>query len=88
MSQFKVVWQDHKREPQCPPNPAHPTGIDLSCAGDAKRTCKVDLPYPARRCGIYLVKCDVCGYSIAATTAGRADDPRSVTLPCQIKGEA
>lgn len=44
----------------------------------------IDLPYPAERCGVYLVTCDKCGYSAAITTAGRVDDPRSVTIPCRM----
>jgi C4-type Zn-finger protein len=43
-----------------------------------------ELPYPAKRCGIYLVVCERCGYSAAITTAGRPDDPRKVTLPCKL----
>jgi C4-type Zn-finger protein len=43
-----------------------------------------ELPYPAKRCGLFLVICDKCGYSAAITTAGRPDDPRKVTLPCKL----
>lgn len=27
--QFTITWHDSGREPQCPPNPAYPSGIDL-----------------------------------------------------------
>lgn len=40
------------------------------------------LPYPARRCGQYVVKCDVCDQIIVVTTAGRPDDPRSLKMAC------
>lgn len=82
---FTIVWIDSGREPKCAPNPAFPDGIDLDAAGPGP-SCKVDLPYPARRCGFFKVECKVCGYRIAITTAGRADDPRSVTVPCQLAG--
>lgn len=79
----KVEWIDHGREPQCAPNPLYPKGIDLDASLGARRTCKVDLPYPARRCGHYAVWCSACGMTLAVTTAGRVDDPRSVTVACE-----
>jgi hypothetical protein len=85
--QFKIEWIDSGREPRCPPNPAYPNGIDLDFfkrAGEV--TCHVDLPYPAKRCGHYLVSCGICKARIAITTAGRPDDPRSVEVECKLKG--
>lgn len=81
---FSIRWIDHEREPQRPPNPAYPNGVDVDLAGpDARNTCTVDLPYPARRCGRYYVECLACGFKAIITTAGRADDPRSTTIPCR-----
>jgi hypothetical protein len=80
---FKIEWDDHEREPQCAPNPAYPNGIDLDGSHGALATCVAALPYPARRCGLYLVECETCGIRIAITTAGRPDDPRSVKIACQ-----
>ena len=77
----RVKWVDAGREPQCPPNPNYPNGIDVIETTGAN-TCKVDLPYPAKRCGAYQVKCRACGRRITVTTAGRADDPKSVTMQC------
>lgn len=85
---MKVRWLDGGREPQCAPDPEFPQGIDLDCSGRAKHTCVVELPYPAKRCGTYVVQCEVCGFSAACTTAGRPDDPRTIKLPCQIKAAA
>lgn len=80
-----VTWFDHKREPQCEPDPAYPDGRDLDLrANEGSRGCLAELPYPAKRCGVYLVACDKCGYSVVITTAGRPDDPRKVTLPCKL----
>lgn len=80
--QFIIEWNDSGREPQCATNPKYPDGIDLGDARSLEPSCKVMLPYPALRCGFYVVRCRLCEMSIAITTAGRADDPRSVTLPC------
>jgi hypothetical protein len=86
-SQFKIKWLDRGREPKCPPDPAYLKGIDIDSSGGAARACKTELPYPAKRCGVYYVECEICGTNAAITTAGRPDDPRSVTLPCKIKGK-
>lgn len=84
---FKIEWIDRGREPQCPPNPAFPNGIDLDTAKEfGKPTCHAELPYPAKRCGLYYVECNICGTNALITTAGRPDDPRSVDLLCQTKG--
>lgn len=84
---FKIEWIDRGREPQCPPNPAYPDGIDLDGAQElGVPTCKTALPYPAKRCGLYYVECKICGSNALITTAGRPDDPRSVCIPCQLKG--
>lgn len=84
---FKVEWHDGGREPQCPPDPAFPNGKDLDGITEHLQpgwpTCKVELPYPAKRCGAYMVECTVCGTMIAVTTAGRPDDPKSVVMPCK-----
>lgn len=87
MNQFVVRWIDRNREPKCPPNPAFPQGTDFDASGGAKRTCVVELPYPAKRCGVYVVQCEICGFSAAITTAGRADDPKSIRLPCKLATE-
>jgi hypothetical protein len=81
---FAVQWIDNGREPKCAPDPAYPTGKDLDCSEGAPN-CLAELPYPARRCGFYIVKCKRCDYTVAVTTAGRPDDPRSVRIPCRAK---
>lgn len=84
----KITWIDGEREPQCPPNPAYPRGIDLDLSGGRSLRCTVPLPYPAKRCGHYLIECPLCGIRVGVTTAGRPDDPRSVRIPCKINGSA
>jgi len=78
-----VTWIDREREARCPPNPDFPAGKDLDVSEGAPQACKVDLPYPAKRCGIYMIECAFCGLRVGVTTAGRPDDPRSVTMPCK-----
>jgi hypothetical protein len=85
---MKVDWIDGKREPQHPPHPSYPNGIDLDCSFGAKRTCTQALPYPAKRCGYFEVECEVCGAKIAISTAGRVDDPRSIKIACKLEGSA
>lgn len=82
--QFAITWHDSGREPQCPPNPAYPSGIDLDAAFEG--ACETALPYPAPRCGHYLVVCRRCGLRVGVTTAGRPDDPRSLKVNCSSLG--
>jgi hypothetical protein len=82
MKPKRVAWVDSKREPKCPSNPAYPDGVDLDATAGQTPSCYVELPYPARRCGYFLVCCDDCHQSVVLTTAGRRDDPRSVKLLC------
>jgi hypothetical protein len=84
--QFIVTWADAGREPQCAPNPDYPDGIDLDASEGATQTCTVVLPYPAKRCGQYIVTCRLCGYVVMVTTAGRPDDPKSLKMPCWLQG--
>lgn len=79
---FEIKWIDRQREPQNPPNPDHPRGIDIDLSEGAAQTCKSELPYPAKRIGFYMVNCNICDLTVMITTAGRSDDPRSITLAC------
>lgn len=85
MADFKIHWIDRDRDPKYPPDPAYPNGIDIDCSKGQSPSCKSALKYPARRCGMYFVECNVCGTYAVITTAGRIDDPRSVTLACDPK---
>jgi hypothetical protein len=80
---FLIEWIDREREPQVKPNPAYPNGIDLDLADGAEQRCTTPLPYPAKRIGLYVVECRTCGLRVACTTAGRSDDPRSITVACK-----
>ncbi len=85
--QHTVEWIDRGREPQCAPNPRYPEGVDVDLSLVGAASCKVDLPYPAKRCGILRVECKVCGFSVDLTTAGRPDDPRSVKIACKVANQ-
>lgn len=82
LSDVEVQWNDAGREPQCASDPAFPNGVILDISDGAAVTCKVALPYPARRCGHYALRCTKCGLKVAVTTAGRRDDPCGTILPC------
>jgi hypothetical protein len=84
MSEHLVEWLDSGKEPQCGADPAYPSGIDLDLSDGRLTVCFIDLPYPARRIGVYLVSCELCGLKVSCTTAGRADDPRSIKLGCRL----
>lgn len=80
---MKIEWNDSGREPQCQPDPNYPTGKDVRLGDFIERKCKAELPYPAKRCGHYVVTCEKCGCVVVVTTAGRPDDPRSIEIPCK-----
>ena len=83
---LSVQWIDRGREPKVAPNPAYHDGIDLDLTDGAEEWCQTVLRYPAKRCGIYVIECAVCGLRVGVTTAGRPDDPRSVKLACKRGG--
>jgi hypothetical protein len=78
-----ITFLDSGREPTQKPNPKYPTGMDVNCAKPGEKSCTFNLPYPAPRCGSYVAKCQTCGFTAAVTVAGRADDPRTLTVPCK-----
>jgi len=79
---FTIEWYDGHREPTAAPDRQYPRGMDIDVSRGMK-ACKTDLPYPAKRCGFFLVQCTVCKTNVTITTAGRADDPRSVRIACR-----
>lgn len=80
---MKVTWYDAGRYPRGKADPAFPNGLDIDISAGAARSCVVQLPYPAKRCGHYMLACEKCGLTGIVTTAGRRDDPRSVKVACK-----
>lgn len=80
--EHEVRWIDSGREPKVKPDPAWPNGVDLDTG--VRPACRVELPYPAKRIGYYLITCYQCDTQAVCTTAGRPDDPRSMMVPCKI----
>lgn len=79
-----VEFLDSGREPQEKPDPKFPDGRDISLLRHAlQKGCCSNVPYPAPRSGMYRITCRTCGLRVAVTVAGRADDPRTVMLPCK-----
>jgi hypothetical protein len=81
---LKATWVDGHRLPRAKPDPEYPNGIDVDTSGGAVETCVTTLPYPAPRCGMYVVACDKCWMRVVVTTAGRIDDPRSLKVACKV----
>ena len=84
MTNVTVTWIDDRRKPTQPPDPKHPNGVVIDMRPTILHNgCPVDLPYPAKRCGKYVVVCNSCGLRTILTTAGRVDDPKRVILACK-----
>jgi hypothetical protein len=81
---LKATWIDGHRLPRAQPDPAYPNGVDVDVSAGRVQTCVTVLPYPAPRCGMYVVTCDACGLRTVVTTAGRPDDPRSLKVACKL----
>jgi hypothetical protein len=64
------------------PDPVEMNTMRINCMGVT--SCIVPLPYPAKRSGAYLIRCE-CGMEIYVSTTGRLNDPRSVTVPCNVR---
>ena len=71
-----VVFLDSGREPQCKSDPRWPDGMPVNLAPGVpvKKTCTRNIPWPAPRCGSYMITCRECGFTAAITVAGRPDD--------------
>lgn len=84
---WDVRFIDDDREAEGKPDPRHPAGVDVDLRQHVlQKACCRNVPYPALRCGFYEIVCRVCRFSGLVTVAGRADDPRTVTVPCKAKG--
>lgn len=80
---IRLLWRPSGRgKAQCAPNPDYPEGIHVDITEGKLPYCLVEPPYPAPECGLWLIECDRCEYSLAITAAGRPDDPRTVRIPC------
>lgn len=82
-----IEWHDSGKEPRVKPNPDYPDGVDI-VAATGEPACYTKLPYPAKRIGNYEIKCLICGLTVRVTTAGRPDDPRSLTIACRRMAQA
>jgi hypothetical protein len=81
----EVFFVDSGRESECEPDPHFPNGKPIFVPRHPlQKTCTLNLPYPAPRCGFYAIKCTVCGISVLISVAGRPDDPNKVIMPCKL----
>jgi len=71
-----------------PADPAYPKGMTIDQTAGRRPACRVQLPYPAECPGVFVLTCEACDFRAVITTAGRADDPRSVLFPCHRRPES
>jgi hypothetical protein len=83
---FRITWHDRQREATVPADRTFPNGRDIDYAGPGARACLVELAHPASRVGFWTLFCLKCRSHAGVGTAGRADDPRSVRVPCADAG--
>lgn len=92
VGQFHIQWLDRGHDATGKSNALYPHGMDLYAALPDKPNCTAKLPYPqpapVRRCGMFVLRCRICGLTATCTTAGRADDPRSMTVNCRPMARA
>lgn len=82
-AQFEIRFQTRGLQPQCLPDLRFPDGVTLDVTDGKEPSCTVELPYPAKCIGAWLIVCRKCGQSVACTAAGRFDDPRTLKMPCK-----
>lgn len=78
-----LEWTATGGAAQNPPDKRFPLGVDLDLAGGAVECCVTTLPYPASGIGFHLIRCLACELKVAASAAGRPDDPRTVRVACK-----
>jgi hypothetical protein len=85
MTNIEIKFASEHRKAVNQPDPEFPNGRDFDLTGGLviRMACLVELPYPAKCCGKWLLRCRDCGFTAVITAAGRRDDPRKVTLPCR-----
>jgi hypothetical protein len=81
-SHLHLTWLARNGTPDAP-DAAYPVGTNLDLAHGAATTCWTPLPYPAPGTGAHMIACSICGLRVACGATGRADDPRTIRLPCR-----
>jgi hypothetical protein len=83
---FSIEWRPRELPQMMAPNPAHQAGIDvvLANAGNGL-ACRARLPYPMSESGVHIVTCTRCDRRVGVSAIARADDPRSITIPCKFR---
>jgi hypothetical protein len=79
---LELEWVDGESLPSRRPDPLYPEGVDIEERAGTSPTCFTALPYPAPRCGVWVINCPQCGKTVVITAAGRADDARSARIAC------
>jgi hypothetical protein len=87
---FSISWSARTRVengvartgPAHPATPGFENGTDLDLARDAASWCTASCPPWPGKLGMLHLRCQHCDVTVDLTTAGRADDPKLVRLPC------
>jgi hypothetical protein len=77
-----IEWWDYDVDSVDPADSAHQLGRSLDYSNGQVPHCVFIVPWPAARCGHYVIKCYRCGGAYAVQTNGRLDDPVSVKVGC------
>lgn len=83
---IRWVAREGGRAPRVAADPQWPKGKELKTYYAEFPSCRGELPYvmwPERGLGMLMVTCRKCGVVTAVTTAGRPDDPISLTQNCK-----
>lgn len=83
MTHLNPSWTPSPIVPTSPPDPRFPRGREVGMPVYRRDACLLDLPYPAKGPGEYVVECSRCGQAGRAKTSGRADDPTMMRLVCK-----
>lgn len=69
---------------KCKSDKNYPDGkiINISTEEDIHR---ISIPYPAPECGVWILKCETCDFSVGVTAAGRPDDPKQINFKCRCQ---
>ena len=84
-TRFNIRWIDGDNiKTITRPDPAYPDGINLDQSSGQRPACRVILSYPAIGRGSHFGFCELCGNSFMVLANGAVDDPRSVTVACEL----
>jgi hypothetical protein len=86
--QFTIRWYTNEDDfPTCPitqPDPHYPNGIHMDRSYGVRPACCVTLADANKKQGICYGRCSLCAESFMVVMNAAPDDPRSMTVACQL----